>query len=410
MANLDNLMSFSSDEEDNAAMKSEVSWRTVLSDFNVSPRSRSGTESSRSLSPNFSHSDSHQPSNGRSDSKYSYHSVQAVKTETRSPKSPFPVDGDHLKWVDVLSDFERGRDSNLCNQEFKLRASRSWDALSPPRSPVKKQSNIPQFPQGGFDNYHKAFRPPSVCLDSERTMNDSEALKNSHRSPSYTSSLSVTLNNQNSDLNIQSTDQSIVSSASSNSGSEHPYGSIILKPKGELSITGSKEEILSSGKSPTYDSVFPVEMTGSAEKFPSVSRNTRPLKVQLPDDESSKNSVRSQKETASHSKSVPHPHPPVPKKPNRPFSASFPNKKSTAGSMSSDCNSKFLFYGDGLFDVAKERNEEAAAFSVTMTKLRSDFHWDDETNPGHVISPTIPYDYQTFHRYIEASIDRKSVV
>ena len=404
MANLDNLMSFSSDEEDNAAMKSEVSWQKVFSNFNVSPRSRSGTESSRSLSPNFCHSDSHQPSNGRSDSEYSYHSAQAVKTETRSPQSPFPVDGDHLKWVDVLSDFERGRDSNLCNQEFKLRASRSWDALSPPRSPVKKQSNIPQFPQGGFDNYHKAFRPPSVCLDTERTMNDSEVLKNSHRSPSYTSSLSVTLNNQNSDLNIQSTDQSIVSAASSNSSSEHPYGSIILKPKGELSIRESKEEILSSGKSPTYDSVLPMEVTGSAKKFPSVSRNTRPLKVQLPDHESSKNSVRSQKETASHSKSAPPPCPPVPKKSNRPFSTPFPNKKSPGGSMSSDRDSKFLFYGDGLFDVAKERNEEAAAFSVTMTKLRSDFHWDDETNPGDVISPTIPYDYQTFPRHIEASI------
>lgn len=404
MANLDDLMSFSSDEEDNAAIKSEVSWLTVLSsEFNTVPRSRSGTESTRSLSPNFCLSDSHQSSNGRNDSKYSDHHVLAVKTETRSNQPS--LDGEHLKWVDFSGDCETNHDS-LFVQEHKLRASRSCDELSPPRSPVKKRNNVPQFPQGAFANYHKSFMPPAELLDFESAANynGSGRFKNSHSSNSYTSSLFVTLNNQHCDLGVPSTNQSIASTASSNSSSDHPYGAITLKLKGELSIRGSKEEILAPEESPTDNSVFPMETDDSNDIFAKDSRNMKPLKVQLPAEETSQRSVQSQKETVSRRKSVPPHRPPAPKLSNRSFSALFPDKRSLGSSMSSDRNSKFLFFGDGLFDVAKERNEEATAFSAMMTELRSAYRWDDGTNPGHVISPTIPYDYETFPHDTEASV------
>jgi len=410
MANLDDLMSFSSDEEDNVGIRSEVSWLTILSsEFNAEPRSRSGTDSTRSLSPNFCVSDSHQSKTQRSanvgsDINYTGHRAQAVQMEKRSTQPSLPVNGDDLKWFDFSSDIDTARDSNLFNQEYKLRASRSWDELSPPRSPVKKSNNVPQFPRGGFTNYHTAFRPPSELLDSEGTANYNacEGLKDSNSPQSYTSSLFVQLNNQHSDLCVQSTNQSIASTASSNSSSEHPYGAITLKLKGELSIRGSNEQILSSEKSPTDHSIFPLEMTESGDKFTSKSRNMRPLKVQLPAEETGRQSLKSQPETASCRKSVPPRRPPAPQ--NRSFSTSFPDKKSPGASISGDRNSKFLFYGDGLFDVAKERNEEATAFSAMMTELRSNFRWDDETNPGHVISPTIPYDYETFPHDTEACI------
>ena len=401
MANLDNLMSFSSDEEDNAAINSELSWFSVLSsEFSADARSRSGTESTRSLSPNFYPSDGHPSSNTRNDSKYTDHRAQAVKTETRFASLPF--DEDHFKWVEFSRDSEPGRDS-LFNQEYKLRTSRSWEELLPPRSPVKKQNNIPQFPQGGFANYHKSFRPPSELLEHEGTTSHSGSgvYKNIHSSQSYTSSLSVTLNSQRSNLGVQSTSQSAASTASSNFSSEHPYGSITLKLKGEL---GSREEMLTSEKSPASNCVFPEEVSESADKPSTYSSNMRPLKVQLPPEETGKGHIKSQKETASRTKSVPLPRPPAPKISHCPFSASFPDKKSPGPSMSGNRNSKFVFYGDGLFDVAKERNEEAAAFSAMMSRLRSNFHWDDQTNTGYVISPTIPYDYETFPHNTEASI------
>ena len=212
MANLDNLMSFSSDEEDNASVNSELSWQTILSsEFNVGPSCRPGTESTRSLSPNFFISDSHQSSSGRSDSKYSIRHAQGAKMEVLSPQSSFPLDGDHLRWIGFSSDIETGPGTNLFDEEFKLRTSHSSDELSPPRSPVKKRNNIPRFPQGGFANYHNAFRPP-LEFNSDRATNYigsevqpiAETLKNTGRSPSYTSSLFVTLNNQHSDLGIQS--------------------------------------------------------------------------------------------------------------------------------------------------------------------------------------------------------------
>lgn len=410
--NLDNLMSFSSDEDedeqDNAAINSEVSWLTVLaSELNAARSNRSGTESTRSLSPNFC-VDGHQSNSGRNSSTNFNHEIQG---ETRVTHSSPASGGDHLKWIDFSSDSD-----SLFNQESRLRASHSCDELSPPRSPVKKPEKFgthpPPFPHGGFSNYHKLFRPPSELLDiqSSTACNGKEGVQNAQCSHSYTSSLYVTINSQHSDVGMQSANQSVRSTASSNSSSEHPYGSITLKLKGlpgELSRKGSKEEILSTEKLPKDTYVFPMEMTKSADMFKTYSKDSRPLKVKFPDEEVGERSNQSQMEYAARRKSMPPARPPPPKISQRPISSSFPEKKSPCASMSRhsiDRDSKFLFYGDGLFDVAKERNEEATAFSAMMTGLRSSFRWDEETNPGHVISPTIPYDHETFPNSTEASI------
>lgn len=410
---LDDLMSFSSDEEDNAAIKSEISWLTVLSsEFSAAARSRSGTESTRSLSPNFCVLDGPQSSSGLSSSKNSSHEMQTAKTETRFAHLSLASGGDHSKWVDYSHDSETNRGS-LFNQESRLRASRSCDDLSPPRSPVKKPSNIHQFPNGGFSNYHKLFRPPSELVDfqSSTAYSGREGVQNAQSPQSYTSSLYLTLNNsQHSDPGMHSADQSVRSTASSNSSGEHPYGSITLKLKGnpgEFSTRGSREDVLAAEKLPKSSDVFPSEITKSPEKLNAYCKDVRPLRVQFPNEEVGERSQQSQKGSLARRKSVPPARPPPPKISQRPISASLPDKKSPGASMTrhgSDRDSKFIFYGDGLFDVAKERNEEAIAFSKMMTDLRSNFCWDEETNPGHVISPTIPYDHETFPNSTEASI------
>lgn len=72
--------------------------------------------------------------------------------------------------------------------------------------------------------------------------------------------------------------------------------------------------------------------------------------------------------------------------------------------MISDCDFKFIFYGDGLFDVVKERNEEVVVFSRMMIRFRLDFCWDEVINLGYVISFIIFYDYEIFFNSIEVSI------
>ena len=176
---LDDLMSFSSDEEDNRAITSGESWLAVLSsEFNAGARIRSGTESTRSLSPIFF--DGRQSSGGRNSNRNSNHDMQSAKTETRSAHLDLASGGKHLNpfRIDFSSDSEAGRNS-LFNQDSRLRASRSCDELSPPRSPVKKPANIPQFPHGGFSSYHTLFKPPSDLVDfqSPTASNGREAVQ-----------------------------------------------------------------------------------------------------------------------------------------------------------------------------------------------------------------------------------------
>ena len=191
------LMSFSSDEEDNAATTSGESWLAVLSsEFNTGAKSQSGTESIRSLAPNFF--DGRQSNSGRNSSTNNDHAMQSGKTETRSALLNLAGGGktNHLnpfKWTVFSSENEAERHS-LFNQESRLRASRSCDDLSPPRSPGKKPSNIPQFPHGGFSSYHSLFKPPAELTDfqSPAACNGRQTVQKAESQQSYTSSLYVT--------------------------------------------------------------------------------------------------------------------------------------------------------------------------------------------------------------------------
>lgn len=381
-------MSFSSDEEDGVSTSSQPSWIAILSSqFGGS----SLAESSR-LSADVPPFDRHQSINGVTDSKYSDRLAQVVKMETRSQHSSLFVGGESSKCVDRSTEFPAAiiRETNSLNQQARK--------SSPPRSPAKEGNKIMQFPQGGFSNYHDAFRPPPELLDSERSSNnsDSNGLEMSARPPSFTSNLFVTLENRHDDPSLQGVSQSITSTTSSNSSSEHPYGSISLKLKSEFSAKENEEEILHGGKS-SSDDFLPSGVTENSN----LARPTRPLTVKLPDGQSSKRSGYHQR-NSTRSQSVPSHKPRSPRMSNRSFSSPSPDSNIARGVMSTDPKAKLLFYGDGLFDVAKERDEEAAAFSVMMSQLRSNFHWNDDTNPGHVISPTVPYDYETFPRFTEA--------
>ncbi|XP_071809737.1 phosphatidylinositol 4-phosphate 3-kinase C2 domain-containing subunit beta-like isoform X3 [Asterias amurensis] len=47
-----------------------------------------------------------------------------------------------------------------------------------------------------------------------------------------------------------------------------------------------------------------------------------------------------------------------------------------------------VFFGDGLFDLAAEKDEEATAFAMTVARIRDAYKYDDEeTNPGCIRSP-----------------------
>ena len=187
-------MSFSSDEEDGVSTSSQPSWVAVLSShFGGS----SLAESSR-LSADVPPFDSHQSINGVTDSKYSDRLAQVVKMETRSQHSSLFVGGESSKCVDRSSEFPVAiRETNSLNQQARK--------SSPPRSPAKVRNKIMQFPQGGFSNYHDAFRPPSEMLDSERSSNnsDSNGLEMSARPPSFTSNLFVTSENRHDDPSLQ---------------------------------------------------------------------------------------------------------------------------------------------------------------------------------------------------------------
>ncbi|CAH1258936.1 PIK3C2B [Branchiostoma lanceolatum] len=53
-----------------------------------------------------------------------------------------------------------------------------------------------------------------------------------------------------------------------------------------------------------------------------------------------------------------------------------------------------VFFGDGLFDLAQERDEEASIFAQVVSKLRMEYKYDHATtNPGHLVSPILRYQH-----------------
>ncbi|XP_022781034.1 phosphatidylinositol 4-phosphate 3-kinase C2 domain-containing subunit beta-like [Stylophora pistillata] len=411
---LDDLMSFSSDEEDNVATRSDPSWLNVLSsEFERIGRSPPSADTARSLSPTFLISNGQQTSSLRNENNLSNRALHSTKPRARLTHSGHVSDEEHSHLFNFTTATANatGRGS-LFEEANRLRASRSWDDLSPPGSPVKKTSKVAEFPHGGFPNYHTLFRPPSEVLNSQSqsssALSGQAEVENAQSEHSYTSRPSVTLKGQGSDVGMASADQSFSCDTSSNSGNEHPYGSITLKRKlhlGESFRKSIKDKTSLEGKLVKDTVFFPSETTHNAHSLKTDARNIRRLTVNLPNENEVRGLRQSSKESSTRCKPVSSGRSPPFKIPNRPASASLPIKKSPGASRnSSGCESKFLFFGDGLFDVAKERNEEAVAFSAMMTSVRSNFRWDEETNAGHVLSPTIPYDHETFPNNTDAFI------
>ncbi|XP_066278621.1 phosphatidylinositol 4-phosphate 3-kinase C2 domain-containing subunit beta-like [Branchiostoma lanceolatum] len=53
-----------------------------------------------------------------------------------------------------------------------------------------------------------------------------------------------------------------------------------------------------------------------------------------------------------------------------------------------------VFFGDGLFDLAQERDEEASIFAQVVSRLRMEYKYDHATtNPGHLVSPILRYQH-----------------
>ncbi|XP_070562240.1 phosphatidylinositol 4-phosphate 3-kinase C2 domain-containing subunit beta-like isoform X2 [Ptychodera flava] len=112
--------------------------------------------------------------------------------------------------------------------------------------------------------------------------------------------------------------------------------------------------------------------------------------------------------------------PPRPKSPRMPTTRGSPKRSSkggeaavrksatwrpisfTAGSTE-NAQADRVFFGDGLFDLAEEKDEEATAFCETIANFRSNYESDNRTtNPGHVVSAIFQHPYSTgFERSVE---------
>ncbi|XP_070562260.1 phosphatidylinositol 4-phosphate 3-kinase C2 domain-containing subunit beta-like isoform X3 [Ptychodera flava] len=112
--------------------------------------------------------------------------------------------------------------------------------------------------------------------------------------------------------------------------------------------------------------------------------------------------------------------PPRPKSPRMPTTRGSPKRSSKGGEAAvrksatwrpisftagSTVNAQAdrVFFGDGLFDLAEEKDEEATAFCETIANFRSNYESDNRTtNPGHVVSAIFQHPYSTgFERSVE---------
>ena len=134
--------------------------------------------------------------------------------------------------------------------------------------------------------------------------------------------------------------------------------------------------------------------------------DTRPLQVKMPELEKVNNVPRTYKQ-----QTLPPCRPPPPKSLVHRYSTSSnslhqvqPGNTLKSSDLRDDDQKRIMFFGDGLFDVVKERNEEAIAFGKMVSELRSQFPWHDLTNPGYVVSPALPYEQQIFDLSSECQI------
>ena len=109
-------------------------------------------------------------------------------------------------------------------------------------------------------------------------------------------------------------------------------------------------------------------------------------------------SLENYSESNAKRKSCPPPRPPPPKAFNR-ISLPVGFKNKTQRELN-DQNLK-LYFGDGIFDVSEERNEEATAFCRSVAQLRALFKHTDITNPGYISSPKISFSKSTDVRDVQ---------
>ncbi|XP_065835429.1 phosphatidylinositol 4-phosphate 3-kinase C2 domain-containing subunit beta-like isoform X2 [Oscarella lobularis] len=65
-------------------------------------------------------------------------------------------------------------------------------------------------------------------------------------------------------------------------------------------------------------------------------------------------------------------------------------KTKSDSAMETEADPRDVFFGDGLFDLAEERNEELVAFRKTVTELRRSYlHFDETTNPRYLTCPVV---------------------
>lgn len=131
-----------------------------------------------------------------------------------------------------------------------------------------------------------------------------------------------------------------------------------------------------------------------------------PLQVKIPEFSRADNSAKKWKQ-----RTVPPSRPPPPKSLEHRYTTSFlsldqvqPGSPLKARDIRGEDQKRIMYFGDGLFDVAKERNEEAIAFAKMVSELRSEFLWQDSSNCGYIVSTAVPYEQHIFDSSTECQI------
>ena len=420
MAN--NLMSFSSDEEDNASSHPDMPWLSVLS--RMEPNSHPVTQNLPSSSPTFEHAESELLMDER---KQAIRSNSGDVSTTHQTLIDLPLrvtrtngqDSQRGSWIDFSNEVD-GDLLHMFDQDTTLKASHSCDDLLSPRRPDSKSAAF-DFLHAEAVHVHSLSQSDLYMLSTRQSTVDctrpedtgvpakslAEVLSMSRKesgSKSFRTSLRVTLAKSNSEeglLTISDTPgagQSLQRADSSASvDSNHPYDGIRLKrkqPDSTQSLSADSKENLISGKSErTY--------TNISEHDPHIYEEVGDLQVKLPEEKAAFHGHK----VVGRTSSSPPPRPPAPKESSLPhrysIKAQSPSRKSHD---SEEVLPQMPFFGDGLFGVTKERNEEVIAFSHMVAELRSKFLWHDPTNPGYIFSPTVLYEQGTFAPNTEITV------
>ena len=422
----DNLISFSSDEEDNAVKPTRNSWFSVLSGveqndqtavnvgnqrpdcFQISSIPRSPLPNTRPADLNFLLSTTQHCSN----------SIGIGAVSSTAPPLPGRCQQSCKRdsWIDFSSD-------NLSSQNARLtRNSHSCDDLVSTSHAETGSSLLNQlkFESGHFhsqsDLYQLSVSRQSAAVYSKID----DVLPGVSRSPagdgasisrvdgsgmaSFRTSLHVTLNQSEEALfspaNAVSTEQPLQRADSTASvDSNHPYDSIRLKHRSPEATMDPTNRVLPPSLPPKKSEATYMNTVGSDQHI--YQEIGVGLQVKLPENKQVPQGCLAKRGLSSS----PLTRPPPPKESSLPHRYSVKARSPSRRSRGSgEVFVQMPFFGDGLFDVSKERNEEITAFSINVSELRSKFCWHDHTNPGYLFSPVVPYEEGTFAPDTETAV------